>query len=101
MTEQSKEPLFTHLRGDKKCGLEAEGIYAAIKSIAKRAGIEKRVYPHIYRKSTATTIIRRGGTEDDAGEYLGHAPKNVTGKHYTFKSEQDVEQIFHSYVEAV
>lgn len=101
VSEQSEEPLFTHLRGDKTKVLEPEGIYAAVKTIARRSKIEKNVYPHIYRKTTATQIVRRGGSEDAAGEYLGHAPKNVTGKHYTYKSEQYVEQIFHNYVEAV
>ena len=99
--ERSTEPLFTHIRGDKTKGLDGEGIYASIKKIAKRAGMDKRVYPHLFRKTTATNICRRGGSEDAAGEYLGHAPKSVTGKHYTFKSEQHVEQIFHNYVEAV
>lgn len=101
INEQSAEPLFTHIRGNKKLGLENEGIYAAIKAIAKRSGIDKRVYPHIYRKTVATQIIRRGGSEDAAGEYLGHVPKNVTGQHYIARSEQHVEQIFHSFVEAV
>lgn len=101
ITEQSNEPLFTHTRGEKGRVLEPEGIYAAIKKIAKRSGIDKNVYPHIYRKTTATQIVRRGGSEDAAGEYLGHAPKSVTGKHYTYKSDQYVEQIFHNYVEAV
>ena len=99
--ERSTEPLFTHVRGDKTQVLETEGLYASIKTIAKRAGMDKRVYPHLFRKTTATNICRRGGSEDAAGEYLGHAPKSVTGKHYTFKSEQHVEQIFHNYVEAV
>ena len=101
VNEQSTEPLFTHLRGNKKQVLQDDGIYAAIKAIAKRSKIERRVYPHLYRKTTATQIVRRGGSEDAAGEYLGHAPKNVTGKHYTWKSDQYVEQIFHNYVEAV
>ena len=99
--ENSREPLFTHLRGDRRQVLEAEGIYAAIKRIAGSSAIDRRVYPHIFRKTTATNICKRGGSEDAAGEYLGHAPKNVTGKHYTFKSEQYVEQIFRNYVEAV
>ena len=53
------------------------------------------------RKTTATNICKRGGSDDAAGEYLGHAPKNVTGKHYTYKGDRYVEQIFHNYVEAV
>ena len=81
--------------------LEADGIYASIKDIAERAGMDRRVYPHLFRKTTATNICKRGGSEDAAGEYLGHAKKNVTGKHYTFKGDKYVEQIFHNYVEAV
>lgn len=99
--ERSPEPLFTHLRGDKTQVLDVDGIYASIKDIAQRANMDKSVYPHLFRKTTATNICRRGGSEDAAGEYLGHAPRNVTGKHYTYKSEQYVEQIFHHYVEAV
>ena len=99
--EQSSEPLFTHIRGNKKQGLEDEGIYASIKSIAKRSKIDRRVYPHLYRKTTATAMVKRGASEDAAGEYLGHAPRNVTGQHYISRGEQYVEQIFHNYVEAV
>lgn len=101
VSENSREPLFTHIRGDKSQGLDSEGIYATIKTIAKRAGIDRRVYPHLFRKTTATNICKRGGSDDAAGEYLGHAPKNVTGKHYTYKGDRYVEQIFHNFVEAV
>lgn len=97
--ENSKEPVFTHLYNP--AGLQKEGIYCAIKSIARRAKIDKNVYPHLFRKTTATNICKRGGTEEEAGEYLGHAPKNVTGKHYTFKSNDHIIRIFKEKVEAV
>lgn len=101
VSESSREPLFTHLRGDRTKVLDVDGVYASIKDIARRAGMDRRVYPHLFRKTTATNICKRGGSEDAAGEYLGHAPKNVTGKHYTYKGDRYVEQIFHNYVEAV
>ncbi len=101
IAEGSREPLFTHLRGDKTQALDVDGIYACIKDIAKRAGMNRRVYPHLFRKTTATNICRRGGSVDAAGEYLGHAPRNVTDRHYTYKGDRHVEQIFHNYVEAV
>lgn len=101
VSENSKEPLFTHVRGDKTKVLEVDGVYSSIKDIAMRAGMDRRIYPHLFRKTTATNICRRGGSEDAAGEYLGHAPKNVTGKHYTYKGDRYVEQIFRNYVEAV
>lgn len=101
VSESSNQPLFTYLRGDKTKGLDVEGIYASIKKIAQRAEMDKRVYPHLFRKTTATNICKRGGSDSAAGEYLGHAPKNVTERSYTYKGTQHVEQIFHSYVEAV
>lgn len=99
--EGSREPLFTHLRGDKTKALDVDGVYASIRDIAKRAGMDRRIYPHLFRKTTATNICKRGGSVDAAGEYLGHAPRNVTGRHYTYKGDRHVEQIFRNYVEAV
>lgn len=99
--ESSREPLFTRLRGDKTKALDKDGVYASIKDIAYRAGMDRRVYPHLFRKTTATNICKRGGSIDAAGEYLGHAPRNVTDRHYTYKGDKYVEQIFHSFVEAV
>lgn len=80
VSENSDEPLFTRIRGDKTKGLGGDGLYYAVKMISKRAGMECRVYPHIFRKTTATSIVRRGGTEEAAGEYLGHAPKKCNRK---------------------
>lgn len=99
--ENSKEPLFTHVRGDMTRALDVDGIYVAIKNIARRANIDKNVYPHIFRKTVATNIVKRGGSDEIAGEYLGHAPRNVTARHYTYKDEMHVERIFKNYVEAI
>lgn len=99
--ENSSEPLFTYVRGDKTQALDVDGIYVAIKNIARRANIDKNVYPHIFRKTAATNIVKRGGSDELAGEYLGHAPRNVTARHYTYKDEQHVERIFHDFVEAI
>ncbi len=101
VSEGSREPLFTHLRGDKTKSLDADGVYASIKDIASRAGMDRRIYPHLFRKTTATNICKRGGSVDASGEYLGHAPRNVTDRHYTYKGDRYVEQIFHNFVEAV
>lgn len=101
VSDGSREPLFTHIRGDKTKALDVDGVYSAIRDIARRAGMDRRVYPHLFRKTTATNICKRGGSVDAAGEYLGHAPRNVTDRHYTYKGDKHVEQIFHNYVEAV
>lgn len=97
----SHEALFTHCRGDKSKALGKDGVYSSIKTIAQRAGMDRRVYPHLFRKTTATNIVRRGGSEEAAGEYLGHKPRTVTGRHYAYKSEGHVLSIFQKYVAAI
>ena len=98
---RSTQPLFTHNRGNTTQALSKSGIYSEIKRIATASGLDRRVYPHLFRKTTATNIIRRGGTDSDAGEYLGHKPQGVTARHYAFRSEDHTVKIFESYVAAV
>lgn len=94
----SDQPLFTHCRGDVQKALSKSGIYSEIKRIAANSGITRRVYPHLFRKTTATNILKRGGTDSDAGEYLGHKPQGVTARHYAFRSEDHTVKIFESFV---
>ncbi len=97
----STEAVFTHDRGDKGMALSKDGVYSSIKAIARRAKMERRVYPHLFRKTAATNVIKRGGSEEAAGEYLGHKPRTVTGRHYAYKSEDHVISIFRQYVASV
>lgn len=98
---RSSEPLFTCCRGDKKKPLTKAGIYASIHRLGESTGLNRRVYPHLFRKTTATNIIKRGGNNDDAGEYLGHKPQGVAARHYAYRSEDHTVKIFQSYVAAV
>lgn len=95
----SKEPLFV-ARGTSK-SLSNSGIYSAIKAIARRAQLNVNVYPHLLRKTTATNIIRRGGSTEEAGEYLGHAERNTAGRHYAYKGDDHIVQIFKQRVAAI
>lgn len=97
----SREPLFTCNRDDLGRALKRETIYNSIKAIAKRAGMGVNVYPHLIRKTTATNIVKRGGSVEEAGEYLGHRDNSTAGRHYAYKAEDHVMQIFKMRVAAV
>ena len=97
----SPEPLFTCSRGDTTKPLSKNGFYAAIKRLAQNSELDKNVYPHLFRKTTGSNIIKRGGTTDDVDAYLGHKPQGVAKKHYIHYSEKYVEDIFSNYVQAV
>ena len=97
----SKQYLFVRSKGATFVPLAKDGVYYAVKAISKRSELAKNVYPHILRKSTATNIIRRGGSDELAGEYLGHTPSSVTGRHYTYKGADHIVEIFNKYVRAI
>lgn len=94
-------PLFAYIKGDRSKPLSKNGIYAEIRRIGKRSGLSRRIYPHLFRKTVATNVIKRGGTDADAGEYLGHKPQGVTARHYAYRSEEHVIKIFNNYIAVV
>ena len=77
------------------------GIRGAIKTIKKRSQLDRRVYPHLFRKTTASNIVKRGGSVHDAGEYLGHKDRSTAGQHYAFVSEEHTIEIFNKFVAIV
>lgn len=95
----SNEYLFTSIRGNVP--LQIGGIRCAVIAIAKRANVDRRIYPHLFRKTTASNIVKRGGSMHDAGEYLGHKDRSTAGKHYAFISEEHTIDIFNKYVAAI
>lgn len=101
LTLDSTLPLFTYKRGDKTKALKISGMQAEIRRIGQRSGLDRRIYPHLFRKTTATNVVLRGGTMDEAGLYLGHAPTSVTSKHYVGTPEETIKHIHNKYVKAV
>lgn len=93
----SSEYLFTSIKS-KHEPLTIGGIRCAIVSISNRSKINRRVYPHLFRKTTASNIVKRGGSVHDAGEYLGHKDRSTAGQHYAFVSEEHTIEIFNKYV---
>lgn len=97
----SREALFTSVKNGQHEALTREGIRSAIIGIKNRAAVSRRVYPHLFRKTTASNIIKRGGSVHDAGEYLGHKDRSTAGQHYAFISADHTIEIFNKYVAAV
>lgn len=93
----SNEFLFTSLKKGNE-SLSIGGIRCAIVSISNRSKINRRVYPHLFRKTTASNIVKRGGSVHDAGEYLGHKDRSTAGQHYAFVNEEHTIEIFNKYV---
>lgn len=96
----SDKYLFTSLKKINE-PLTIDGIRCSIIAIRNRSKINRRIYPHLFRKTTASNIIKRGGSVHDAGEYLGHKDKSTAAQYYAYISEEHTIDIFKKYVAMV
>lgn len=58
--------------------MHKESIYARIKAIQKRSGIEKSLFPHLLRHTMATDALNRGMSVAEVKEILGHEKLDTT-----------------------
>lgn len=69
------------------------------KVLAKRAKIEKRVYPYLLRHSLATNMVKRGANVLSVKEHLGHAWIETTMLYiHSIGMQERNEQCFPQYV---
>lgn len=99
------EPLFTATSRAKKGNLPAQvgrltprSIERLVKQYAIKAGISKKVTPHIIRHSFATDLLSNGADIRSVQMMLGHANIATTQvyTHITDKQLRDVHKKFHS-----
>ena len=65
---------------------------AVIKNAAKKAGIEKRVYPHLLRASFATHLIEDNIGVEKIQKLMGHARINTTNGYIKIRTD-DIKDI--------
>ncbi|MEK4349627.1 tyrosine-type recombinase/integrase [Paenibacillus sp. FSL R5-0475] len=87
-TEFDSEYIFLNNYGDR---LVPNHFRHQLKKYADRAGIEKRVYPHLLRHSGATLFLEEGGAQHHLQVILGHADSRMT-THYTHLSNKNVKK---------
>ncbi len=85
----SEDILFPSTRERK---LTKDTIQKIVKNSAKKAGITKRVYPHLLRHSFATHLLEQGTDLKIIQKLLGHSDIKTT-QLYTQISQQSIKNI--------
>jgi integrase/recombinase XerD len=86
----SRGALFLNQRGGR---LTRQGCTNIVKAMARRAGIRKRVTPHMLRHSFATHLLEGGADVRVVQELLGHASVATT-QVYTLVTGEQLREVY-------
>lgn len=88
-------PLFTTLREGKQ--YTGWALRKRVKVVAKRAGIKKRVYPHLFRHSFISHLINKGANLVAVQQFAGHS-KIETTMQYTHLTPRRIQQEYQFFI---
>jgi integrase/recombinase XerD len=96
--EKLDEPLWIAQDGKGYRKLDRHTIYGIVQKVAKKAGISKRVHPHLFRHTRATQLIKLGWSESKVKIYLGWADGSTVPGLYIHLGVNDlVEDMYEMY----
>ena len=88
--------IFVSRRRDRRTGayepLTESGVQQLVRELGQRAGIAKRVHPHVFRHSAATHMLRRGMNPLLVSKVLGHESLAMITRTYSHLTVDDAHE---------
>ncbi len=90
---ETTDRIFVGVRRSARTGeyepLTDNGAEQVIRHLGKEAGIGRRVYPHLFRHSYATLMLRRGMSTIQLQQILGHSSLTMIAQVYSHLTTDD------------
>ena len=89
--EEAAGRIFVSLRRTRRgyAPLTHSGVQQMIRAIAEVAGVDQRVYPHLFRHTYATEALRRGMNPLVLQKILGHETLDMITSVYSHLNVSD------------
>ena len=89
--------VFVNVKRDIGSPIKLSNVYTLFKNLQKKTGI--KVYPHLFRHTHATELVRAGWDMAHIQKRLGHANVQTTANIYLHLSDQDMKEAYQSFLE--
>lgn len=93
----NSKALFAGVRAPFKA-VQEDGLRLIIKQIGEKAGLKRRVYPHLFRKTMATTLRLKDCAIEDIQQILGHKDPSTTLGFYAAGNKEHLRQVHNRYM---
>lgn len=95
--EDDSEALFAGVRAPYNA-VHEDGLRLIIKQIGEKAGLKRRVYPHLFRKTMATILRMKDCAIEDIQQILGHKQPSTTLGFYAAANQVHMRQVHNRYM---
>lgn len=95
--EDNSSALFAGVKAPYNA-VHEDGLRQIIKQIGQKAGLKRRVYPHLFRKTMATTLRLKDCAIEDIQQILGHKDASTTLGFYAAANGEHLRQVHNRYM---
>lgn len=82
-------PTFDRMR--ERRHLSVSGFRGQFRKAIRKCRLKKKIYPHLFRHSRATFLLKKGWPETIINQYMGWVPQSMMIGRYSHLADQDVD----------